>query len=234
MAGAWRRTHASCRPITHSRATMTLRRARRYAGCITGWWWVTTGTGKRGRPRGRANRKIACTCKRCGQTFMSGWATAMWCSSRCRNAAITERHASWERQCGWCGTTFTTRYERQQWCSTRCRERQRSRTAVRQAHSRNQQARRHRAKGRLSDLTASDVAQVMASRTYCPLCKRRMVVGHGSPRSKQLDHVIPLAVGGTHTLGNVRVICRDCNLRRPKDGSDVVGQVPLWGVVDTP
>lgn len=35
-------------------------------------------------------------------------------------------------------------------------------------------------------------------------------------------------MGGTHTHGNVRMVCRTCNLSRPKDSSDVVGQITLW------
>jgi hypothetical protein len=51
----------------------------------------------------------------------------------------------------------------------------------------------------------------------------------GHRNSKQLDHIIPIVLGGTHTIGNVRIICRTCNLSRPKDGSDLVGHQPtLW------
>lgn len=62
----------------------------------------------------------------------------------------------------------------------------------------------------------------------CPLCGVRLTSGLGKPNSKHLDHIIPLAIGGTHTHGNVRIVCRDCNLRRPKDGSDYAGPVTLW------
>lgn len=52
------------------------------------------------------------------------------------------------------------------------------------------------------------------------------------PNSKQLDHILPLNIGGTHTVGNVRIICRTCNLARPKDGSDLAGWQPtLWAQV---
>lgn len=39
--------------------------------------------------------------------------------------------------------------------------------------------------------------------------------------SKELDHVVPIAIGGTHSLDNVRIICRRCNNLRPSDGSDL-------------
>jgi hypothetical protein len=48
------------------------------------------------------------------------------------------------------------------------------------------------------------------------------------PNSKELDHIIPLNIGGTHTIGNVRIICRKCNSSRPIDGSDYFGQLSLW------
>ena len=62
----------------------------------------------------------------------------------------------------------------------------------------------------------------------CPLCGVRMRNEGGKPDSKELDHIIPIAVGGTHTHGNVRIVCRRCNQRRPKDGSDSSGPVTLW------
>lgn len=36
------------------------------------------------------------------------------------------------------------------------------------------------------------------------------------------DHIHPLNMGGKHTASNVRIICATCNLRRPKDGRDVL------------
>lgn len=62
----------------------------------------------------------------------------------------------------------------------------------------------------------------------CPLCRVRLTARPNLPNSKHLDHIIPVAVGGTHTHGNVRIICADCNVRRPKDGSDYSGPVTLW------
>lgn len=62
----------------------------------------------------------------------------------------------------------------------------------------------------------------------CPLCGVRMTDKPKLPHSKELDHILPLNQGGTHTHGNVRIICRMCNARRPKDGSDFAGQLTLW------
>lgn len=50
----------------------------------------------------------------------------------------------------------------------------------------------------------------------------------GRPNSKHLDHILPRNQGGTHTHGNVRIICFTCNVRRPKDGRDYAGTFSLW------
>lgn len=62
----------------------------------------------------------------------------------------------------------------------------------------------------------------------CPLCGVKLIDEPFQHASKELDHMVPLNVGGTHTTGNVRIICRLCNLRRPDDGSDYTGPVTLW------
>jgi hypothetical protein len=47
----------------------------------------------------------------------------------------------------------------------------------------------------------------------CPLCGLLMTrqVDPSHSRALEIDHYIPLAKGGTDTLGNVRAICRKCN-----------------------
>ena len=51
----------------------------------------------------------------------------------------------------------------------------------------------------------------------CQICKQAI-----TDRNKiHVDHIIPLAQGGENTRDNVRVTCKSCNIRRPKDGRDV-------------
>jgi hypothetical protein len=59
----------------------------------------------------------------------------------------------------------------------------------------------------------------------CPLCDSPMTDVAGRPNTKELDHIVPLIVGGTNARENLRVICRRCNQQRPKDGSDYTGVV---------
>lgn len=69
----------------------------------------------------------------------------------------------------------------------------------------------------------------------CTLCGIYMTGKPNHPNSKHLDHIVPICQGGTHTHGNVRIICATCNLHRPKDGSDLAGrQLTLWAQGEIP
>lgn len=51
--------------------------------------------------------------------------------------------------------------------------------------------------------------------TNCPDCGGILNYEQGRlPNSAEVDHIIPHARGGTDTLENVRVCCRQCNQRR--------------------
>jgi HNH endonuclease len=80
----------------------------------------------------------------------------------------------------------------------------------------------------VSDITPEQELTMRKRTRKCRLCSVYMTSKPHLPNSKHLDHILPISQGGTHTHGNIRIICRDCNLRRPKDGSDFAGQLTLW------
>lgn len=88
----------------------------------------------------------------------------------------------------------------------------------------------HRRKdwSRLTDITPEYEMELRAKAKRCPLCTAKLTDEPYLPNSKELDHIVPRGAGGTHTMGNVRITCRTCNLARPKDGRDYVGAVTLW------
>lgn len=90
---------------------------------------------------------------------------------------------------------------------------------------------RRKGKVRESDITLEYEVALRTRAKRCPLCDVKLTVTPYLPNSKELDHIIPLGMGGTHTIGNVRIICRQCNGTRPKDGSDYTGPVTLWAEV---
>lgn len=48
----------------------------------------------------------------------------------------------------------------------------------------------------------------------CQICKRKTRGTFPSPRAATLDHIVPLALGGTHTHDNVQCACFECNTRK--------------------
>lgn len=88
--------------------------------------------------------------------------------------------------------------------------------------------RAHMKRTAVSDITHGQELAMRARARKCPLCDVRMTDKPHLPNSKELDHILPVNQGGTHTHGNVRIICRKCNQSRPKDGSDYTGMLTLW------
>lgn len=82
---------------------------------------------------------------------------------------------------------------------------------------------------RFTDITAKYERELRRRTLRCGPCGIWMTSKPDQPNSKHLDHIVPICMGGTHTMGNVRIICRTCNLTRPKDGSDVTDdQLERW------
>lgn len=74
-----------------------------------------------------------------------------------------------------------------------------------------------------TNLTAEWLLALKQAAQVCPICAVVMDVDGRLPHGKTFDHILPVSAGGRHLKANLRVICRRCNLNRPKDGSDLVG-----------
>jgi 5-methylcytosine-specific restriction endonuclease McrA len=58
-------------------------------------------------------------------------------------------------------------------------------------------------------LTTAVMAAILASRSTCPYCLRRI-----TPGTAHIDHIIPLARGGLHGTVNLVPCCPGCNQRK--------------------
>lgn len=83
-----------------------------------------------------------------------------------------------------------------------------------------------------ADVTTTAIRHMRCSARRCRVCAVFLIRVHGLPQSPEIDHIIPLNIGGRHVLANLRVLCRRCNLLRPKDGSDIEGDASLYGGLD--
>jgi hypothetical protein len=80
---------------------------------------------------------------------------------------------------------------------------------------------KRRAVYKKSDITSNYLKALWEDTTHCILCGKQMNDNSKYPDGKELDHIIPLCINGTHTINNVRYICSKCNRTRPRDGSDL-------------
>ncbi|MEV6737890.1 HNH endonuclease signature motif containing protein [Streptomyces sp. NPDC051104] len=159
------------------------------------------------------------TCVRCGGEFTPRSERGVRCASCSQKNCSGPR---WPLICSDCGApTRRGSTSAGRFCEACANERKRARN-TRKNH-------RRRIPLAFTDITAEYERSLRKRTGRCLLCSVVLSDEQGLPTSKHLDHIIPIAIGGTHTIGNVRIICRTCNLSRPKDGSDLLGHQPtLW------
>lgn len=182
-------------------------------------------------------------CAGCGTLLWSGTTSLPAGQRRCRSCRATDS-ASPDAMCAHCARPFRSKRlssgGRTETCGLSCAQLRYQRAkgvpvggdrGKRKAswRAKNHRRRAHR-RAAFDQVTPEYERVLRAKAKRCPLCMVRMTDVPYLPTSKELDHIVPIIVGGTHTIGNVRIICRLCNVRRPRDGSDYVGPITLWSV----
>ncbi|MBU2249718.1 MAG: HNH endonuclease, partial [Gammaproteobacteria bacterium] len=64
----------------------------------------------------------------------------------------------------------------------------------------------------------------------CQLCgvkTRPDIKNQYHPKRPELDHIVPLSLGGEHTKQNTQCLCRQCNMT--KNNTGVGDQLRLFG-----
>lgn len=72
-----------------------------------------------------------------------------------------------------------------------------------------------------TDITYGWLKEFEEKSVMCAICNCKMNKIKKHPQSKHLDHIVPINIGGKHLKTNVRYLCQTCNLKRPKNGSDL-------------
>lgn len=150
-------------------------------------------------------------CVTCGDAFTAIQPTMIACSSRCwlvhyRTEKFPERRLA--RSCRECAKTFEPAYGSKQriFCSDEC-----CRRSVRRS---GKMVRRARQKSLPCE--PIDAISVLARDEWtCQICgipTPRELRGTVEPDAPELDHVVPLAAGGSHTYPNTQCACRRCNI----------------------
>ncbi|PRY10296.1 HNH endonuclease [Pontibacter ummariensis] len=174
-------------------------------------------------------------CRVCFNLFTAKYKAKALCSDECRKveyAAYLESQRQSQRQyaesvykpkefnCKECGKAFTTVYgdKRKEYCSTRCSKKHLGRVAKG----------KRRARIRGQDYESVNPFKVfIRDKWKCRICginTPKKLRGTIEPNAPELDHIIPVAQGGSHTYSNVQCACRACN---SKKSDKVIGQLPL-------
>lgn len=155
-------------------------------------------------------------CRVCQQGFFpSRQGRRFICSKACgQEAARREYYTKWrrvsDRACAECGLVFTPKVGtgNHRLCSSDCREKRQ------QAQKRIHRAAR-RAKQRQAQVEPVDPLTVLTRDGWtCQLCGCRTpkrLRGSYLSAAPELDHIVPLSRGGSHSYENTQCACRACN-----------------------
>lgn len=117
--------------------------------------------------------------------------------------------------CQVCGRVFATVYTVST-CSAACAE-------AKRRDDRREHKQRRRARKRAAFVAPVSRRAIFERDHYrCHICKRKVLMGKAAPhpRSPVIDHVIPLAAGGTHEPANARTACFLCNCIKSDRGGN--------------
>lgn len=126
------------------------------------------------------------------------------------------------KTCRQCGGTFAPSHGLQVMCSSRCA---RKNERVRYGNKHRSRARRHG----VAYECVNRVKVFERDGWRCQVCGRRTpkrLQGTICDTAPELDHRVPMAMGGAHTYENCQLACRRCNIA--KGGNRVLGQLPLF------
>lgn len=169
-------------------------------------------------------------CQRCGEKII-GLYQVKWCdacraelrkeSNRERARRAYRRPVHTERACAYCSEMFTPRHGAQIYHSSKCAER-----AAKSNSKHKERCNKYMMLRRMRSRKPPNSDRVYRARVFerdnwrCQLCgkkvDKRLRFPH--PKSATLDHIIPLANGGTHVPENCQLAHLICNSRRSNVG----------------
>lgn len=168
-------------------------------------------------------------CAHCRADMPRGWRWS-YCDATCKSNEWRNQHPEARRAierrsyrkrrpmldttCQHCGESFQTRSTLRKYCGEACR-------SVAVLNGETFRRRAYRGKVRavaagvvVGTVTGPDIRAMLEAATNCAACDVELTWGNDSPTSRHVDHAVPIRDGGAHTLDNLRVLCRTCNVER--------------------
>ncbi|WP_253213721.1 HNH endonuclease [Tetragenococcus halophilus] len=160
---------------------------------------------------GKDGKAKCVNCKYCGNKFAQSF-QRIYCSDECRKKQVEfEKKEAWRsRKCRYCGSLgceFDGKF-----CSKKCKTNSFIFSRRAKDKIRYQRARRN---GRFdSDIDIHKLIERDGERCYLCGDKVLFYYHYNDPKYPTIEHVTPIAKGGTHSWDNVKVACRECNTRK--------------------
>lgn len=147
---------------------------------------------------------ITRTCRRCATPFKTDIHNKLYCSKRCKNNRDCQPSTIRQATCPHCAKDFTTDRSWQIYCTNRCLKRA--------AHDRREVAKRTNGSAPIGRVDRGAVYQ--RDDWVCQLCDYPTNPDVTVPdyEAPTIDHIIPLARGGGHTMDNVQTAHFLCNM----------------------
>lgn len=153
-------------------------------------------------------------CVVCNKWFTARSKASKCCGNDCKKILVAPKHIQNKVgrivKCKECGKEYVYQYgmKKRHFCSLACSKRANSRVdhAIRRARQKETQIKR-----------IDPIAVFERDGWKCRICGKstpRTSRGTYKSNAPELDHIVPLALGGWHTWQNVQCTCRSCNSKK--------------------
>jgi 5-methylcytosine-specific restriction endonuclease McrA len=158
-------------------------------------------------------------CPICEKEFTAKNRATKYCSKTCRERARKGKgkYKKIPITCVVCGKEFVTDREDRKTCSRACR-------LARDRISRNSRYDELKERGEF-DESVTLINVYNAFKGKCQACGKELSFETGWLENDypSIDHIKPLAKGGTHTWDNVQLLCRGCNCKKSDKYLEKIG-----------
>lgn len=171
-------------------------------------------------------------CKTCGACFNSFHYGKKYCSRECMPSFTKNRWEPNILKCGVCSISFTQTKRWQRTCSNECaieakrqQNKERRKLECQLGIRANTHRKRARKFGVEFDPKLSTIKVFDRDGWKCKICgvkTPKRLKGKQVDNAPELDHIIPMSLGGGHVWGNVQCACRKCNSMK---GATPLGQL---------
>lgn len=180
------------------------------------------------RKRKKDNIVLRFDCKNCGENFETKYTKQVFCSKKCKEqyrAKHSARRKLWKLFYYIKNRDKIREHDRKNYLANEKKYRLYSKRFAKSEKGkecfRNSRHKR-RSACKETDITTNWLVELKKRTSSCQICNEEMNEIRYHPKSKSLDHIIPINMGGKHKKYNVRFICFSCNNGRPNDGSDIL------------